>query len=64
MTAVKLLFILYTNQLFPATYYCNDSCTVAFYLLYKAAVTPKCYCNDSCTVTFYPLYKADFPSFM
>jgi len=30
MTAVELHFILYTNQLFPATFYCNDSCTVAF----------------------------------
>ena len=27
MTAV----LLYTQQLFPATCYCNDSCTVAFY---------------------------------
>jgi len=38
MTAVKLHFILYTNQLFPATCFCNDSITCAFYPLYKAAV--------------------------
>jgi len=38
MTAVQLNFILYTKGLFPATCYCNDSCTVTFYPLYKAAV--------------------------
>jgi len=38
MTAVKSNFILYTKQLFPVTCYCNDSCTVAFYPLYKADI--------------------------
>jgi len=38
MTAVVLHLILYTNQLFPATCYCNDSSIIAFYPLYKAVV--------------------------
>jgi len=38
MTAVQLHFILYTKQLFPATCYCNNICTVAYYPLYKSVV--------------------------
>jgi len=38
MTAVQLHFILYTQYLFPAKCYCNDSCRVTFFPLYKTAV--------------------------
>ena len=64
MTAVKLHFILYTKQVFPASCYCNVLHNVTYYLYKKQFFPATCNCNDRCKVEFYPLYKAAISRYM